>query len=180
MRTTAFALAFAAAALQSAPRPLAVVSNLDLQRYAGRWYEVARFPNRFQDKCAGDVEALYAVLDDGRITVVNRCRERDGAITEARGVARRVKGAPPSVLEVRFAPAFLSFLPVVWGDYQVIALDDAHTHALIGTPDRKYLWVLSRTRNLEPVIFDQLVATAKEQGFDVSRLVRTEHTGSTN
>jgi len=180
MKTAALALTIAAAALQSDRRPLAVVSNLDLQRYAGRWYEIARFPNRFQNKCAGDVEAVYTVRDDGRITVVNRCRERDGAVTEAGGVARRVNGAPPSVLEVRFAPAFLSFLPVVWGDYQVMALDDAHTHALIGTPDRKYLWILSRRPDLDPATYDQLVATAKEQGFDVSRLVRTEHTSSTN
>ena len=179
MKTAVLAFAIAAAALQS-DRPLAVVSNLDLQRYAGRWYEIARFPNRFQDKCAGDVEAVYTVRDDGRITVVNRCRERNGAMAEARGLARRVKGAPPSVLEVRFAPAFLGFLPMVWGDYQVMALDDAHTHALIGTPDRKYLWVLSRTPALEPATFDQLVTTAKAQGFDVSRLVRTAHTGAMN
>jgi apolipoprotein D and lipocalin family protein len=180
MKTTALALAIAAAALQSDRRPLDVVLNLDLQRYAGRWYEVARFPNRFQDKCIGDVEANYTPRDDGRLTVLNRCRERDGTMTEAQGVARRVKGMPPSVLEVRFAPAFLSLLPMVWGDYQVIALDDAHTHALIGTPDRKYLWILSRTAGLAPATYERLVATAKEQGFDVKRLVRTEHTGTTN
>ena len=95
-------------------------------------------------------------------------------------MARRVKGAPPSVLEVRFAPSFLGFLPVVWGDYQVMALDDAHTHALIGTPERKYLWILARTPDLDPSTYDRLVANAKEQGFDVSRLLRTEHTASTN
>ena len=99
--------------------------------------------------------------DDGRITVVNRCRDRAGTMTEATGVARRVKGAPPSVETLRSSP---------------FALDDAHTHALIGTPDRKYLWVLARTPDLDPATYDQLVATAKEQGFDISRLVRTEHT----
>jgi apolipoprotein D and lipocalin family protein len=61
----------------------------------------------------------------------------------------------------------------------VMALDDGHTHALIGTPDRKYLWILSRTPGLEPAIYDQLVETAKAQGFEVSRLVRTEHTAAT-
>ena len=110
--------------------------------------------------------------------VVNRCREKDGTITESRGVARRVEDAPPSVLEVRFAPAILSFLPVVWGDYQVMALDDAHTYSLVGTPDRDYLWVLSRTPEMDPAIYDRLVAAAKAQGFDVSRLVRTTHTSS--
>lgn len=176
MKVVTLAVFMSVAALQSDRRPLDVMSNLDLQRYAGRWYEIARFPNRFQDKCVSDVEANYALRDDGRITVVNRCREKDGTATEARGIARRVDDAPPSVLEVRFAPAFLSFLPAVWGDYQVIALDDAHTYSLIGTPDRKYLWILSRTPTMEAATYDRLIAIAKGQGFDVSRLVRTTHT----
>lgn len=164
------------AALIAAADRLDVVSNLDLNKYAGRWYEIARLPNRFQDKCAGDVEATYALRPDGRITVVNKCRTRDGKVTEAAGVARRVDGAPPSVLKVRFAPAFLSFMSVVWGDYQVIALDDAHTHAVVGSPDRKYLWVLARSPELDDATCNQLLGVAKGQGFDVSRVLRTTHT----
>lgn len=157
---------------------LAVVSNLDLNKYAGRWYEIARLPNRFQDKCASDVSANYSLRPDGRITVVNRCVDRSGNITEAAGVARRVDGAPPSVLQVRFAPAFLSFLSAVWGDYQVIALDDAHTHAVVGSPDRKYLWILARSSSLDNATYDRLLTVAKEQGFDVSRLIKTPHTAA--
>ena len=98
--------------------------------------QIARLPNRFQEKCAGEVVASYALRPDGRITVTNRCRTTGGETTEATGVARRVDGKPPSVLEVRFAPAFLSFLPAVWGDYQVIALGADYDHAMVGTPDR--------------------------------------------
>src|SRR5919112_230203 len=91
--------------------PLRVVPSVDLKRYAGLWYEVARLPNRFEEKCAGDVTAEYAPKEKGRIRVVNRCRKRDGKTTEAVGEAKRAdKSGPNSKLKVRFAPGFLSFL----------------------------------------------------------------------
>jgi apolipoprotein D and lipocalin family protein len=158
-----------------ASTPLTVVTNLDPPRYAGEWYEIARLPNRFQNKCAGDVVARYTPRAGGGFDVVNRCKQTDGSVTEAAGVARPVKGAPSSVLQVRFAPAFLSFLPQVWGDYQVIALDDAHTYALVASPDRKYLWVLSRAPSLDAATYDRLMAIGASQGFDVSKIVRTTH-----
>ncbi len=159
----------------SSSEPLKVVSNLDPARYAGEWFEIARLPNRFQTRCAGDVAARYSVRPGGGFDVVNRCKQADGKASEAAGVARTVKGAPSSVLQVRFAPAFLSFLPQVWGDYQVIALDDAHTHAVIGTPDRKYLWLLARTAAVDAAVYDTLIAAAAAQGFDVSKIVKTPH-----
>lgn len=161
-----------------AQQPLHVVRNLDPDKYIGKWFEVARFPNRFQDQCAGDVTAEYAKRADGRIAVRNRCRTTAGTWEDAEGVARRASGAPTSVLEVRFAPAILSFLPTVWGDYQVIALDDAHSYSLVGTPDRKYLWILSRTPKLDDALYDRLTSIASAQGFDVKRLVRTSHGGT--
>ena len=82
-----------------------------------------------------------------------------------------------SVLEVRFAPAFLSVLPFVWGDYQVIALDDGHTYSVVGTPDRKYLWILSRQPQMAPGQYEQLIELARTQGFAVERLEKTSHTG---
>lgn len=160
--------------VQAQQAPLRVVPQLDLERYVGTWYEVARLPNRFQRACAGDVAATYTLRDDGRITVVNRCREANGTLKEAAGVARRVSGEPPSVLKVRFAPAFLSFLSAVWGDYQVIALSPEYQWAVVGSPDRKYLWFLSRTRALEELTYRTLTNEASAQGFDVSKLMRTE------
>lgn len=156
--------------------PLRVEPTVDLSRYAGLWYEVARLPNSFQEKCAGDVTAQYAPLGAGRLKVVNRCRKQNGRMTEAEGVARLAdkKGAN-SRLKVRFAPGLLSFLPLVWGDYQIIELAPDYSYALVGEPGRKYLWILSRTPQLDDGTYRKLTAAAASQGFDVSRLVRTKH-----
>lgn len=154
--------------------PLRVVPSVDLSRYAGLWYEVARLPNRFEKKCVSDVTAEYTPRADGRIGVVNRCRKADGRLTAAEGVARPAdkKGAN-SRLKVRFAPAFLSFLPFVWGDYQIIELAPDYSHAVVGDPSRKYLWILSRTPRLDEATYRRLNEAAAAQGFDVSRMIRT-------
>ena len=158
--------------------PLQVVPDVDYQRYAGTWYEIARLPNKFQRDCAGEVTATYAPRPDGRIAVTNRCREADGQVKEAEGVARRVKGQPPSVLQVRFAPAFLSFLPMVWGDYQIIDLGAGYDYAVIGTPDRSYLWILARVPQVDPDVYRRIVERARQQGFDVSALTATRQAQS--
>lgn len=156
--------------------PLRVVPSVDLPRYAGLWYEVARLPNRFEEKCAGDVSAEYTLREKGRFKVVNRCRGRDGKMTGVAGEAKPAdKNGPNSRLKVRFAPAFLSFLPAVWGDYQIIELAPDYTHAVIGSPDRKYLWVLSRNPQLDEAAYLRLLEAARSQGFDVSRMIRTKH-----
>jgi apolipoprotein D and lipocalin family protein len=156
--------------------PLRVVPSVDLSRYAGLWYEVARLPNRFEKKCAGDVTAEYTPRDDGRIKVVNRCRRADGRLTAVEGVARLAdKKGPNSRLKVRFAPAFLSFLPFVWGDYQIVELSPDYGHAVVGSPDRKYLWILSRTPQMDEGTYQRLTGAAAAQGFDVGRMMRTKH-----
>lgn len=155
-------------------RPVESVAAVDLERYAGRWYEIAKLPNRFQAGCAGGTVADYAVLPDGRISVTNRCRTADGDTTEVQGVARLARAeGPTSRLKVRFAPAVLSFLPFVWGDYWVLGLTADYGAALVGAPNRKYLWVLSRTEQLDGSVYDKLVSIAEAQGFDVQRLERT-------
>jgi apolipoprotein D and lipocalin family protein len=158
------------------PDSLRVVPNVDYQRYAGTWYEIARLPNRFERSCATDVTATYVLRNDGRITVSNRCLTADGRLQEATGVARRVDGQPRSVLQVRFAPALLSVLPFVWGDYQIIALGPDYDYALVGAPSRSYLWILARQPVLRPDLYAQIADHARMQGFDVSRLVKTAHT----
>jgi apolipoprotein D and lipocalin family protein len=157
-------------------RPLRVVPSVDFERYAGRWYEVARLPNRFEEDCAGDVTATYTPRPDGRLDVLNECRAKDGKWKRAKGVARVAsRRGPNSKLEVRFAPGWLSFLPFVWGDYQLIELAPDYTSAVVGDPARDYLWILARTPRLDASTFDSLAARAAEQGFDVSRLIKTEH-----
>lgn len=148
------------------------VASVDLERYAGTWYEQARLPLFFQRKCVADTTARYTLREDGRIDVANQCTDDEGNRIEARGVARRV-GNSTSKLEVRFAPAFLSFLPAVWGDYWILDVDPGYRWAIIGTPDRKYLWLLTRERAFAPEQLDALIARAQALGYDTSRLLRT-------
>jgi len=162
-----------------AAAPPATQDWVDLARYAGRWYEIARLPNRFQEKCAGDVAATYTLRPDGRVAVLNECRKSDGSIARAEGVARRAEEAgPASRLKVRFAPAWLSFLSLVWGDYWILELHPEYRHALVGDPSRKYLWILSRTPQLDDAEYASLVAAAERKGFDVGGLRRTPHTST--
>lgn len=155
--------------------PLRVVASVDLKRYAGTWYEVARLPNKFQDQCAGDVVVRYTLRDDNRVDVLNRCRTSDGRTDQARGIARKAgDGDTPARLEVRFAPAWLSLLPMVWGDYWIIGLGPDYQWAVVGVPSREYLWVLSRTPSMSPLAYAQAIEIAKAGGFDVSQVVKTK------
>jgi apolipoprotein D and lipocalin family protein len=156
-------------------QPLEVVPSVDLVRYCGSWYEIARLPNGFQEKCAGDVIATYTLLNDGQIKVVNRCRKEDGEITEAEGRAKRASDdGPNSKLKVRFAPSILSFLPFVWGNYWILELDAAYTYAVVGEPNREYLWILSRSPRMDENIIQGILDRMKEKGFDVSKVIRTK------
>jgi apolipoprotein D and lipocalin family protein len=155
------------------------VDAVDLERYRGEWFEIARFPNRFQRACTTDVRATYSPRADGRIDVVNRCRAADGHLIEAQGVARVVDVRTSAKLKVRFAPAILSFLPIVWGDYWIVGLADDYSWALVGSPDRAYLWILMRSPAMVTSRLDAARAAAVANGFDTDRLVMTHHTSST-
>ena len=159
-------------------RPVQTVDKVDLSRYVGEWFEIARFPNRFQRQCLGEVRAVYAVRQDSRLDVVNRCRTNEG-VTEARGVARVVDSRSTAKLKVRFAPAFLSFLPAVWGDYWVVGLAPDYSWATVGSPDRKYLWILGRSFSLGTESYAAALEAARSNGFDVARLVKTEQAVTT-
>lgn len=148
------------------------VSAVDLERYAGLWYEQAHLPLFFQRNCMANTTARYTLRDDGRIDVVNQCDTDKGERIEARAIARRV-GESTSKLEVRFAPAFLSFLPAVWGDYWIVDLDPDYRWAIVGSPDLKYLWILTRDKAFPKADQDALVARARALGYDTSRLVET-------
>lgn len=132
--------AIPALAEEAAP-PVVPVPALDVPRYMGVWYEAAKYPNRFQAQCARGTSATYALRDDGRVTVTNRCVRTDGATEEAVGEARQVGTPSPAELKVRFAPTWLSWLPTVWGDYWIVDLDEAYTLAAVSEPRRDYLWI---------------------------------------
>jgi apolipoprotein D and lipocalin family protein len=165
-----------AAAQAHTPPPVRAVPFVDLDRYAGDWFEIARLPNRFQRQCVGDVRARYERRPDGRVDVVNRCRTPEGE-TEARGVARVVDEQTFAKLKVRFAPTWLSWLPTVWGDYWIIGLASDYSWAVVGAPGRDYLWILARAPHLDDASTAAARAAALDNGFDVTRLVPTSHTG---
>lgn len=168
-------LAIVLAAAQDTSRVLVrPVEGLDLARYTGRWHEVARLPNRFQSKCVRETTADYALLPNGQIRVGNSCRGADGGTIRAEGRARLAqRDGTASKLKVRFAPGFLSSLSLVWGNYWILDLTEDYSAALVGDPGRAYLWILSRTPQLDEAVYQRLVATAAAQGFDVARLQRT-------
>lgn len=151
-----------------------VVPSVDLSRYTGKWYEIARLPNKFQKDCIGEVTASYSVVGEGQLKVVNECRKQ-GGIERAEGEARiRDKGGANSKLKVRFAPSWLGWLPFVWGDYWIIELAPDYSYSVVGTPDRKYLWVLSRAAEMEEGTYKRLIEKAATEGFDVTKLMKTK------
>ncbi len=149
---------------------LTSVEALDVPRYMGTWYEIAKFPNWFQKKCVGSTNAEYSLKDDGSVQVINRCQLENGEMNEATGVARQTGNATSPKLEVRFAPAWLSFIPLVWGDYWVIDIDDAYQLVAVSEPKREYLWVLSRTPKIDPKAYENLLVRLAKKGFDIQKL----------
>lgn len=153
--------------------PLATISSVDVPRYMGRWYEIAKYPNWFQKKCVSDTSAEYALKADGNVQVINRCRMESGEFNEAVGTARQIGGASSPKLKVRFAPSWLSFIPFVWGDYWIIDLDANYQLAVVSEPARKYLWVLSRTPKVSPDVYAALLLRLQAKGFDTHKLEKT-------
>ena len=175
---TVAGMAFMLLGMGSSHAGLSLVDQVDLERYQGRWYEIARLPNRFQRQCDSDVTADYRLRDDGRIDVINRCRREDDSQVEASGVARRADPeGPEAALEVRFAPRWLSLMPFVWGDYRIMALGADYEYALVGSENRRYLWILARSPDLPEALLEHLLETAREQGFDTDGLILTRHEG---
>ncbi len=145
--------------------PLQTVSSVDIERYLGKWYEIAAIPQRFQRGCAATT-AEYSLRDDGKIDVLNVCRLEDGSIKRARGKAW-VVDETNAKLKVRF------FWPFT-GDYWIIELAEDYSYAVVGHPDRDYLWILSRTAEMSPALHEMLMQTIEtKHGYDVSKIVRT-------
>lgn len=149
------------------------VPQVDWPRYTGTWYEIALFPNRFQAQCERDTQAQYRLREDGHVEVRNRCTNAQGQVQEALGEARLQGGPNTPRLKVRFAPQWLAWLPLVWGDYWVVDLDPAYSLAAVSEPSRQYLWVLSRTPQVDPVAYQALLQRLQAQGLAVERLQRT-------
>jgi apolipoprotein D and lipocalin family protein len=142
---------------------LPTVDKVDLDRYTGHWHEIARLPASFQKDCSCTT-ADYA-LKENYVEVVNRCYDVESAKwKESKGKAKVVSGSGNSRLKVSF------FWPF-YGDYYIIALDKDYQYAMVGTPSRKYLWILAREKNLDEQVKNELIKKAKELGFDTSQLI---------
>jgi apolipoprotein D and lipocalin family protein len=153
--------------------PLRTVSRLDLDRYAGKWYEIAKYPNRFQRQCVANTTAQYSLKQNGRIEVVNSCTKKDGTNDTARAEAKIADKASNSKLKVRFAPGAFAWLPFVWANYWVIDLAEDYSYAVVSEPGRNYFWILSRSPAMDEEVYRSIITRAAAMGFDVNRIVRT-------
>ncbi|HWK63599.1 MAG TPA: lipocalin family protein [Rhizobiaceae bacterium] len=155
---------------------VAAVPRLDLNRYLGRWYEICRLPLKWEDETATDITANYSLNDAGKVRVDNRCFNAAGKPTEAVGEASPVDETN-SRLKVTFLPKGLRWLPFTEGDYWVLKIDPDYRTSLVGTPDRKNLWVLHREPSLADETLQDYLADARRQGFDLANLITPRHTG---
>ena len=162
-------LALSVCSVSAVQAELAVnsVAAVDLARYAGRWFEIASFPMFFQRQCIGDTTAEYALKPDGEISVINRCRTESG-FDQAEGNAWAAEPGNNARLKVSFFWPFRS-------DYWVIGLDPDYRWAVVGNPNRKYLWILSRTTELPRPLLDEALKAAASQGYDLGQLRYTRH-----
>jgi apolipoprotein D and lipocalin family protein len=163
---SAFAL-FWLAGCKPAANPPTTVAKVDLQRYLGTWYEIARYPNKFEKDCVG-VTATYTLKPNGKVRVENRARLKtlDGASKAAIGTAYVADTASGAKLKVSFFGPF-------YADYWIIGLGDAYDYAVVSDPSREYLWILSRTPTLPEATYATILANLKAQGFDTDKLYLT-------
>jgi apolipoprotein D and lipocalin family protein len=142
---------------------VAPVSRVDLARYAGIWYEIAKIPNRFQKQCARDTLAQYTLRPDGRINVVNQCIKRNGSVDQARGIAKVVDAETGAKLKVSLV-SLLGWRPF-WGDYWIVGLDPNYRWAVVGAPNRKYGWILARSKTLDANSLETISAIIESNGY---------------
>lgn len=166
--TLAAALLYAAPAFANEPQ---TVAQVDIPRYMGTWHEIARLPMRFQDDCARAVQAHYTLNPDQSVRVDNSCRKADGSLMQVEGLAKTEDGSG-SKLRVSFLPKAIRWLPVGRAQYWILRLDEDYRYALVGTPDRKYLWVLSRQPDMDEQQLQSYLQTAREQGYDLKDLIK--------
>jgi apolipoprotein D and lipocalin family protein len=153
--------------------PLRPVNGLDLNRYSGKWYEIAKYPNRFQRQCIANTTAQYAIKQNGRIEVLNSCTKSNGTTDSAKAEGKIADKNNNAKLKVRFAPGAFSWLPFVWANYWVVDLADDYSYAVVSEPGRNYFWILSRTPAMDDAKYRAIISRAESMGFDANRIVRT-------
>ena len=155
---------------QPLPEPT-TVNYVDLNRYTGVWYEIAKIPNRFQKQCARNTTATYSLNEDGTIKVINRCIQEEGSEDKVAGKARIVDKKSKAKLEVSFVSIFGFHL--FWGDYWIIGLDENYQFAIVGSPSRNYGWILCRNKSMPVEMFEEAKQILIKQGYNPDDFVRT-------
>lgn len=150
------------------------VAKVDIQQYAGKWYEIAHLPMYFQRKCVANITAQYSVNADKTMGVLNSCRTANGKMISSEGVAYS-QNEGNSKLKVSFLPKGLRWLPFTKGHYWVLRVDPDYKVALVGGPSDKYLWILSRETQIDDATYQSYLQTAQQYGYDVSKLVKMPH-----
>jgi len=145
--------------------PLPVVERVELERFIGKWYEIAKYPNFFQQQCYGGTTAAYGIREDGNISVLNTCREGslDGPESRIEGYATIADPTTNAKLSVVFFPPF-------GAPYWIIDLDPDYQWAVIGEPSRSTLWILSRTPTMDEATYEAILARLPIKGYDPARL----------
>ena len=157
---------------------LPTVASVDLSRYAGTWYEIARLPMWFQRHCV-DSKAMYSSRPDGTVGVHNECVTDTGGVEQAEGVATVVDTKTNARLTVVFDNWFARlFGSYREGNYWILDLDPEYQIAMVGTPDRRFLWILSRTPQLDEATYRRLVERSQQLGYPVSDLIRASRPAS--
>lgn len=151
--------------------PMKTVDLVDLQRYSGQWLELAKIPNRFQSECERNASATYQRLESGELSVLNRCITVDGLEKRAEGVARIAEGGSRAKLEVSFVRVL--GVPLFWGDYWVLALGSEYEYVVVGTPSRKFGWVLAREPHLSEAVWREIEQVLLQNGYKMDDFVRS-------
>ena len=138
--------------------------HVELEKYLGKWYEIAHLPAKFQEGC-NETTATYTLSKDGSISVLNQCT-KNGKMKQAKGKAKVVDKNSNAKLKVTF------FWPF-YGDYWIIKLGNNYDYSVVGTPNRKYLWILSRTPQMDDNLYSQILEHVKSKGFDANKLIKT-------
>lgn len=164
------------ASAQTELPPVTTVNFVDLKQYLGNWYEIAAIPQFFEKHCVGNTTADYSLTPNGSISVVNSCDRSDGKLSVARGRAKVVDHRSNSKLKVTFVHV-LGWQFIFGGDYWILAIGDHYSYAVVGSPNRKYAWILSRTPSMAPEQLSEVSLALKNQGFDTCKLLSTPQEG---
>lgn len=159
--------------------PPQTVPIVDLKLYQGKWFEIARYPNKFQKKCVANTTATYTLKTDNSFDVFNECLVKNGTLEGARGAAKTVVGGSNAKFEMTFAPQYKSFLSDDWRDYWVVDLDADYRFAAVGDPKREHLWILSRVPEMSDAVYQNILRRVETLGYNPAKLQKTQQKAET-